>query len=170
MMPPAAGIFSTFLAVNILYFANLIPPVPLALKFGGIYHHVTHTSAGYVVKYVPPPWFRFWRKWDDPFYFSSGESVYCYTAVFAPGGVRVPVYHVWSHKISRGWVRPDRIGFPISGGRDGGYRGYTVKSGISPGEWRVEVQTERDQTLGRLDFTVLPSPVPHPQLVTALIQ
>ena len=170
MMLPAAGIFFTFLAVNVLYFANLIPPVPLALKFCGIYHHVTHTSAGYVVKYVPPSWYRFWRKGDDPFYFSHGESVYCFTAVFAPGGVRVPVYHVWSHKTSRGWVRPDRIGFPISGGRDRGYRGYTVKSGISPGEWRVEVQTERGQTLGRLDFTVLPSPVPHPQLVTTLIQ
>ncbi len=169
MTPVAAWIFSTFLVLNILYFANLIPPVPLALKFGGIYHQVARTSAGYVVKYVPPSLFRFWRKWDDPFYFSRGESVYCYTAVFAPGGVRVPVHHVWSHKISGEWVQTDRIGFPIKGGRDGGYRGYTVKAGISPGEWRVEVQTDRGQTLGRLDFTVLPSPVPHPQLVTALL-
>jgi len=170
MMPIAAWIFSTFLAVNVLYFANLIPPVPLALKSCGIYHHVTRTSAGYVGRYVPPSWYRFWRKSDDPFYFSRGDSVYCYTAVFAPGGVRVPVHHVWSHKTSRGWVRTDRIGFQIAGGRDRGYRGYTVKSGISPGEWRVEVQTERGQTLGRLDFTVLPSPVPHPRLVTTLIQ
>ncbi len=170
MAPLAAWICSTFLAVNILYFANLIPPVPLALKFGGIYHQVTRTSAGYVVKYVPPPWYRFWRKWDDPFYFSRGESVYCYTAIFAPRGIRVPVHHVWSLKISGEWVKTDRIGFQISGGRDVGYHWYTAKTGISPGEWRVEVQTERDQTIGRLDFTVLPSPDPHPQLVTALIQ
>jgi hypothetical protein len=172
MMPIAAWIFSTFLAMNILYFANLIPPVPLALKFGGIYHQVTRTPAGYQVEYVPPPWYRFWRNGDDPFYFSRGESVYFYTAIFAPGGIRVPVRHVWSHKISGEWVQTDRIGFQklLVGGRDGGYRGYTAKTGISPGEWRVEVQTERDQTIGRLDFTVLPSPDPHPQLVTTLIQ
>jgi len=172
IMPIAAWIICTFLAVNILYFTNLIPPVPLALKFSGIYHHVARTSTGYEVKYVPPSWYRFWRKWDDPFYFSRGESVYCYTAIFAPGGIRVPVRHVWSHKISGEWVQTDRIGFKklLVGGRDGGYRGYTAKEGISPGEWRVEVKTERDQTLGRLDFTVLPSPDPHPQLVTMLIQ
>jgi len=168
--PIAAWIFCTILSVNILYFANLIPPVPLALKSAGIYHQVTHTSAGYVVQYVPPRLFRFWKKWDDPFYFSQGERVYCYAAVFAPRGVHVPVCHVWSRKISGSWVQTDRIGFQISGGRDGGYRGYTSKGGITPGEWRVEVETERGQTLGRINFTVAPGPVPHPQLVTALIQ
>jgi hypothetical protein len=163
-------IFTTFLTVNILYFANLIPPVPLALKFGGIYHNVTRTPAGYVVQYVPPSIFRFWRKWDNPFYFSVGEKVYCYTAVFAPGGVRVPVHHIWSRKISGQWKRTDRIVFQIAGGRDGGYRGYTVKCGISTGEWRVEVETDRGQTLGRIDFTVAPGPTPHPPLIAKLIQ
>ena len=165
-----AWILSTYLAVNILYFANLIPPVPLALKAAGIYHSVIRTPAGYVVKYVPPSLFRFWRKWDDPFYLSSGERVYCYTAVFAPGKVRVPVHHVWSRKTPSGWVRTDRIAFQIAGGRQGGYRGYTVKSGVVPGEWRVEVETETGQTLGRIDFTVSESPNPRPPLETRLIR
>jgi hypothetical protein len=84
--------------------------------------------------------------------------------------VRVPVHHVWSRKTPSGWVRTDRIAFQIAGGRQGGYRGYTVKSGVVPGEWRVEVETETGQTLGRIDFTVCESPNPHPPLETRLIQ
>jgi hypothetical protein len=170
MAAPAAWIGSTFLIVNLLYFANLIPPVPLALKSAGIYHMVSRTPAGYVVKYVSPPLLRFWRKWDDPFYLSMGESVYCYTAVFAPGNVRVPVHHVWSRKTKAGWLQTDRIRFEIAGGREGGYRGYTRKNGVVPGKWRVEVVTERGQILGRIDFTASVSPAPHPPLETRLIR
>jgi hypothetical protein len=170
MTPVAAAIILTVAVVNILYFANLIPPVPLALKSARIYHEITHTREGYVVKYVPPSLLRFWRKWDDPFYFSPGESVGCFTAIFAPAKVHVPVRHIWSHKTSRGWKQTDRIRFGITGGREGGYRGYTAKSGIVPGEWRVEVETESGQTLGRIDFAVVPSPVPHPAMKTDLIQ
>jgi hypothetical protein len=170
MTPAAAWILTVFMTVNILYFANLIPPVPLALKRAGIYHYVKRTSAGYTARYVPPSMLHFWRKWDNPFYFSPGENVYCYTAVFAPGRVRVPVCHVWSHKTAQGWKQTDRIKFEITGGRDGGFRGYTTKSGITPGEWRVIVETESGQTLGVVDFTVVPSPTPHPFLQTILIQ
>ena len=170
MISIAAWICSTFLTVNILYFANLIPPVPLALKSAGIYHEVVRTPTGYAVKYVPPSWLKFWRKWDDPFYLSPGEIVYCYTAIFAPGKVRVPVNHVWSHKTMDGWVQTDRIRFEIAGGREGGYRGFTKKNGIVPGDWRVEVETERGQILGRIDFKVSISLSPHPLMRTALIR
>jgi hypothetical protein len=170
MTPVSICIGSVFLTVNILYFANLIPPVPLALKSAEIYHHVKRTPEGYEVKYVAPPFYRFWRKWDDPFILSSGENVFCYSAVFAPGKVRVPVFHVWSHKTAAGWVRTDRIGFPIAGGREGGFRGFSSKQTVAPGEWRVEVETERGQTLGQRNFTIVPSPDPHPELQTKLIQ
>jgi hypothetical protein len=170
MRPVAGWILSTFFVVNALYFSNLIPPVPLALKSAGIYHHVARTSKGYAVKYVSPPFYMFWRKGDDPFYFSPGETVFCYTAIFAPRGIRVPVRHVWSYKSAKGWLRTDQIGFQISGGRDGGYRGFTGKTGILLGEWRVEVETFKGQTLGRIDFTVVPSPQVHPPLQTSLIR
>lgn len=170
MKPIGALIFSTFLLVNILYFANLIPPVPLALKDAGIYHNVQKTKAGYLVQYIPPPFYRFWRKWDDPFYYAPGEAVHCYAAVFAPRGVRLPVFHVWSRKTSAGWVRTDLLKVEIAGGSDEGWHVYTRKrNGIVPGKWRVEVETERGQTLGRIDFTVEPSPDPHPALETKVI-
>ena len=171
--PMSAAVFwilCTWLGLNILYFADLIPPVPLALKSAGIYHEVVRTADGYQVKFVPHSRYRFRMQWDDPFHFTPGEKVYCYTAVFAPKKIRVPVSHVWSHKTEHGWIATDRIGFEISGGRQGGYRGFTGKSGITPGKWRVEVQTEGGRILGRIDFTVIAGSSPHPPLVTELIR
>ena len=171
MKPIASWIVITFFTVNLLYFTNLIPPVPLALKSAGIYHQVSKTKDGYYrVKYVPPSWLHFWRKWDDPFYLSPGESIYCYTAVFAPRGVHILLYHVWSHKGARGWEQPDPIPFPITGGRDGGYRGYTRKSMVAPGQWRVEVMTDKGRILGQINFEAVASPTPHPHLETMLIR
>jgi len=170
MRPVVACILTTCLGLNLLYFGNLIPPVPLALKTSGIFHYVVRTPAGYEVQYVRPPFLRFWRQSDNPFYLSPGEAVYCFTAVFAPRRIRVPVHHVWSRYIkSVGWRVTDRIAFEISGGREGGYRGYSRKRTVTPGQWRVEVETDRGQILGRIDFTVLMSPYPHPNLETRII-
>jgi hypothetical protein len=170
MKPIIFWVAATFLTVNLLYFTNLIPPVPLALKSAGIYHQVTRTRDGYVLKYVPPSLWHFWRKSDDPFYWLQGESVYCFTAIFAPRRVHVPIHHVWSRKTENGWKKTDQIQFQIAGGREGGYRGFTKKSTIAPGEWRVEVITDRGQILGRIDFTAAVSPLPHPPLQTILLR
>ncbi len=164
-------IAAVYLSINLLYFGNLIPPVPLALKTAGIYHHVERVSAGYEVQYVSPPFYRFWRKWDDPFYYITGEPAYCYTAIFAPRRIHVPVRHVWSRYIPGiGWSVTDRIRFQISGGREAGYRGFTWKRTIYPGKWRVEVETEDGRILGRIDFTVIPSSGHHPALASRLIR
>lgn len=171
MTPVAAWICGVVLAVNILYFANLIPPVPLALKDAGIYHSVVKTPAGYEVKYVPPPIWQFWKRSDSPFHWYQGEKIYCYTAVFAPARIRrIPVYHVWNRKTANGWVETDRLGFQImAGGREKGYRGYTSKQAVSPGEWRVDVETIRGQTLGHIHFDVVAGPVPRRPLQTRIL-
>ena len=165
LFPALVSVIATILFVNILYFANLIPPVPLALKDAGIYHQVVKTTAGYEVSYVRPPLWRFWKRWDDPFYYSPGESVSCYTAIYAPPRMTIRLLHVWScDKPSEGWTVMARIPFLISISREGGYRWISRKQSVTPGKWRVEVQTYHGRTLGRIDFTILPSPVPHPAL------
>jgi hypothetical protein len=136
------------------------------LKDAGIYHKVTKTAAGYEVQYVAPSAWRFGIDWESPFYLSPGDKVYCYTAIFAPGKVHVPVRHVWSRKTPAGWVQTDGIPFEIFAGREYGYRGYTFKRGIAPGTWRVAVETMRGQTLGEITFDVVPSHVPPPPLKT----
>jgi hypothetical protein len=168
--PVVPWILGVFFLLNILYFAKLIPPVPLALKYGHPYHFVKKTPKGYETKYVAPSFFRFWRKWDDPFLWTPGEEVYCFTAVFAPTKVHVPLIHVWSFKAEDGWKVTDRKRFSITGGRDRGYRLYSKKSGVKPGRWRVEVQTESGQILGEIDFTVKEASAPDPPLQTDLIQ
>jgi len=165
-----ACVISTYILVNSLYFANLIPPVPLALKSGGIYHSVRKTGSGYEVKFVRPPYWRFWKQWDDPFYLSPDEYAYCFTAIFAPPQVRVPVVHVWSwHSPSDGWRRADRIGFEVSGGREGGYRGFSMKKTLWPGKWRVQVETNEGRILAEINFTISPSPDRHPPLESRII-
>jgi hypothetical protein len=174
MKPIIYGMIGTFLIVNVLYFANLIPPVPLALKSAGIYHEVKRIQKGneviFEAAYVKPSLWRFWRKWDDPFYLSPGESFYCFTAIFAPHGVHVTLKHVWSRKTDKGWKQTDSIPFQIAGGRENGYRFYSQKSTIMPGKWRVEVMTERGQTLGRLDFTAVVSLTPRPPMQSKTIR
>jgi hypothetical protein len=165
-----ACVAATFILVNSLYFANLIPPVPLALKNGGIYHSIRKTASGYEVKYVHPPYWRFWKQSDDPFYLSEDEYAYCLTAIFAPPKVRVPVVHVWSwHSESDGWRETDRIGFEVSGGREGGYRGFSRKRTLWPGSWRVQVETDEGRILGEVGFAISPSPTPHPALESRII-
>ena len=48
------------------------------------------------------------------------------------------------------------------GGRDGGYRGYSVKRDPTAGHWRVNVVTEFGQVIGRVSFevVVVQEPVP----------
>ena len=52
------------------------------------------------------------------------------------------------------WLTTDRLGYEIIGYRDGGYRGITRKRNISPGEWRVDVETEEGVLLGRINFQI----------------
>jgi hypothetical protein len=46
----------------------------------------------------------------------------------------------------------DRIPISITGGREKGYRWYTTKRRVQPGEWRVNVETEDGRVLGRITF------------------
>jgi hypothetical protein len=170
MKPITTWIAAIFVAGQLLYFANLIPPVPLSLKSAGIYHSVTRTSAGYQVQNYPTPLYRFWKRWDDPFYYSPGQAAFCYTAIFAPPGIEVPIIHVWSRQTASGWTRTDRIRFDIAGGREMGYRGFTRKGNLPPGNYRVDVETERGQILGRVEFAVIVRKVSPVFLETRIIR
>jgi len=63
----------------------------------------------------------------------------------------------------------DTVRFDIVGGRDGGYRGYSFKKNLKPGDWRVDVITETDQLLGRKKFTLIEGDTP-PKLITEVIE
>ncbi len=135
---------------------EVIPPIPLALLDRGVYHEVRRTDLGFEVFYERASWPP-WRPESDVFHLAEGAAAHCFSAVFAPTGTDVGIVHVWElHDAARGWSTTDRIPFAVEGGRGGGYRGYTHKRKLQPGEWRVRVTTDRGRELGRCQFTAVP--------------
>ncbi len=142
-----------FGAFNSMYFLNILPPIPLALKDAGVYHGVVRTAPGvYEGKVEPHSWVPFL---PEVFHKNGADPVYVFTAVFAPANLATTVVHVWQWKNAEGkWIIEQSIPLNIVGGRDGGYRGYSFRASAQAGDWRVDVQTPRGQLLGRIDFKV----------------
>jgi len=161
-------VFGLFILLNLFYINDWIPPVPLAMRYGGIYHYAEKRSGDlpgeqiYELRYVKPEWYRFWVDSDKQFLYAEGDTVFCFTAIFAPTQLSKEVYHTWSHfnETDRQWETTDRIPYLIEGGRDRGYRGFTFKRNVVPGPWRVDVHTSDGKTLGRIRFTVIPVETP----------
>lgn len=132
-----------------------IPPVPLALMGGGIYHDVHREKDGFHLTWEKPPWYRPFLHDDRQFHFRDGDRVFCFSPIFAPTGMAVHIVHVWERwDAEAGWVEMNRIPFDVEGGREGGYRGYTAKRHVQPGDWRVRVVTGDDRELGRYRLVV----------------
>ncbi|NIW80454.1 MAG: DUF2914 domain-containing protein [Calditrichae bacterium] len=146
-----------YVLLNIFYWQNWIPPVPLSLKYGGIFHNVQRIEDQYQVRFEKPKWYQFYKDSDDPFHYVPGDTVYCFAAVFAPTELKKKIYHHWQYFADKQkqWITTDKLDYLVTGGRRSGYRGYTYKKNVSPGEWRVEVKTVDDQLLGRINFEIV---------------
>lgn len=144
------------------YFLNWIPPVPLSLKFGGAYHKVGKADGTYQLSFQKGAWYEFWKRSDNPF--RGDDPAFCFTAVFAPVDLQTTIYHRWQHRPAgrRAFSTTDRIPLAISGGREGGYRGYTVKQRVTSGDWRVDVETADGRIIGRISFRVEERAGPEP--------
>ena len=149
------------------YFLNWIPPVPLSMKFGGIYHEVKKAGDRFELSFARE-WYQVWKRSDTTF--PAGEPIYCFTAVFAPVDLNTTVYHHWYYrpnaKTGRPFLSADRIPIKISGGREGGYRASTFKQRLDPGDWRVDVETEDGRVLGRVSVLVQERAEGQPTLKT----
>jgi hypothetical protein len=145
------------------YFLRFIPPVPLSLKFGGIYHAISKEGDRYQLSFEKR-WYQFLKHSDNP-YRAEGPA-YCFTAIFAPVSLQTTIYHHWQYRPSKTKLKrystSDRIPINISGGREEGYRGYTVKQRLIPGDWRVDVETEDGRVIGRVKFAVEEPGAPGP--------
>lgn len=153
-------ILSIYALVNVFYFFKLIPPVPLALNAGIVAHNVTLENNEYVVSYERDDSFVFWREYSPKYSYKPGNNVYIFSSIFAPTDIKKSVLHRWKwyNGNIEDWEIIEDIGYEIAGGRDGGFRGYTYKSSIKPGKWRVEVITEEELVLGVIDFEIVLDP------------
>lgn len=143
---------------NILYFTNIMPPIPLSLKYKAVYYEVERLNPGYRANYEKTPWYLFWQKRSTDMYWSEGEDIYMFTQVFAPTELRTVINHVWEYydPNTRRWITRNTIPLSITGGRADGYRGFTKKTHLEYGTWRVKTQTQNGQTLGIKRFTIKP--------------
>lgn len=154
--PLVFSIVSIFLVVNLLYFTNLIPPIPLSLKKADVYHSVRYTGGEYFAKKETQSGLSVLQIFED-IHIRKGESLSVFSAVFAPRNISTTVVHNWRHFDSKTgrWVSISRIPYEVIGGIDRGYRGYTTKSNLEEGQWTVNIETERGQVIGRVKFEVV---------------
>lgn len=151
------GIFILF---NFLYFTNLIPPIPLSLKDGGVFHNVIRNQNGdYEVLAEKPKWYRPYRNYALTYNHKPSEPIYVFSSVFAPTKITETIYHKWyffDEKESR-WILSNSIPITIIGGREAGFRGYSEKSVLSSGKWRIDITNTKGQIIGRLKVNVINS-------------
>lgn len=156
--PIAMSVGIIYLVFHLLYFANIIPPIPLSLKESGVYHAVTReTNGAYRVTFESPPWYAFLRETSSTYHWREGESIYFFSSIFAPTQLNINIFHRWFYydRIKKEWTSQGNVSIPIVGGRDRGYRGYSFVTSGKSGKWRVEVVTAEGQILGRETFMVV---------------
>lgn len=146
----------------LLHAGNAIPPVPLVKKQMLIAHRIERSAGEYRIDVEPRTLLERIRI-SGAIHRWSGGRVYCFTSVFAPGGLQTVLSHRWEKydPSTQRWETMSNVSFPVSGGRREGYRGYSWKQNVSPGEWRVRAELPSGATIGVLRFRIA-SETPRP--------
>jgi len=153
--------FGVLVALLLLYVAKVIPPVPLAVTFSGIYHQVKRVDGvpggtEYHLSHERS-WWRFWHKGDQYFRVRPGDKVNYFVSVFAPKGFsRFRVFVTWYYDDPRkGWRQYHRMPLPArSTGAEVGYRTYANLTNPPEGDWTAVLETEDGHEINQLSFTV----------------
>ncbi|MCK4918395.1 MAG: DUF2914 domain-containing protein [Candidatus Pacebacteria bacterium] len=146
-------IIGVFVLFNLMYFLNIIPPVPLSIKEIGVYRNIEKSINGdYLLEDVEVPWYSF----GNNFLNISQGPVYIYSSVFAPTDLKTEIIYEWSlyDNQKNRWVSYNKVEYPIEGGREDGYRGYVYANNLIAGEWRVDVKTKSNLVIGRIKFEI----------------
>jgi hypothetical protein len=135
------------------YWVDAIPPVPLVARETALGYEIEKVDGNYQLSKQAAPWVQFWHRSIDTLY--SQDKVVCLSSIFAPVGLNTTLYHDWQHYDAKhGWQTLSRVGFKLTGGRQEGYRGYTYKTNLALGDWRVLVTTEEHKTIAVHSFTI----------------
>lgn len=150
------GAFVVFVIINISYFTNILPPLPLSAESAGVYQSVWHVPGAYLARSEMQSWQVRYLGFRPTMHVTPDESLYAYSSIFAPTSLTTRVVHRWHwySKVEKQWVQRSAIIYPIVGGRDGGYRGYSAVPISDAGEWRVDIETADGRLIARLSFVV----------------
>ena len=149
------SILGTFIIMNGMYFLNIIPPIPLALKDTGVYHNIEKVGDDYILDGEEKTWRDYFRIYEIYNKINNGP-LYVYTSIFSPVRFNTDIIHEWQYydETQKKWLTSNRIMLKIIGGRDDGYRTYSEKGNVSLGKWRVNILTSKGRVIGRVNFVV----------------
>ncbi|MES2014635.1 MAG: DUF2914 domain-containing protein [Patescibacteria group bacterium] len=159
----SSGVLGVSVLILILYFTHLMPPIPLSAKSIGFYHTVAKVGDTYIATDERRAWYeRFLDVNGVVLTLAPGEPAYLYTSIFAPAHFGSDVVHKWEmfDTASGKWILKNSVRFPILGGRQAGYRGYSITESPATGRWRVSVETPEGAVIGRSYLTVQRIAVP----------
>jgi len=166
------GAFIVVVVMNVFYFTNVLPPLPLSGEAAGIYHKVWRVPGAYLAEgEINQSWQVRYLGFSQILHIIHNESLFAYSSIFAPTALTTVIVHRWQwyDPMKKQWVTKATILYPIAGGRDGGYRGYSSIPIPSAGQWRVNVETVDGRLITRLLFTVAIMSVP-PIVTTVTLQ
>ncbi|MFI5260475.1 MAG: DUF2914 domain-containing protein [Candidatus Paceibacteria bacterium] len=151
------GAFAVLILINVFYFTNILPPLPLSAEAAGIYHSVWRVPGDYLASTENQGWQVRYLGFPATLHIALGDSVSAYSSVFAPTILSTSIVHRWQwyDPFLKQWVLKATIAYPIQGGRDGGYRGYSTVNIQEAGQWRVNIETIDGRRITQLPFTVV---------------
>ncbi len=147
-----------------LYFFKVLPPVPISLKYIGIYQEVERQGDSYILRF-DRPWWKLWQSGAQTFHYREGDKIQCFVSVFSPTDFSDEMKLEWYKDSKKGWSKQDSIPIAIRGGRDRGFRGHAYKSNFELGDWQVRVMTSDQREVGRLSFQVIQDPEPFKERI-----
>lgn len=164
------GAFIVVVVMNLFYFTNILPPLPLSAVSSGIYHSISRIPGNYVGVTEAEPWQVKYLGFTPTLHVISGEELYAYSSVFAPAKLTATISHEWQwyDPVEKKWITKARVTYPIVGGRDGGYKGYSQVTITNFGSWRVNVKTNQGLLIDSIPFTALQTDTPPSVIVTTL--
>jgi len=130
--------------------------VCLCVQYQGIFHFVKKVDSHYTLRYPKPPFYAFWREDSRPFQARADDPIYYFVRVFAPTRFKHKVMIRWE-KYDRNkneFATSDHLPLPVVGGRNQGFRGFVMKSRVTPCRWRVTAETQDGRVIGRISFRV----------------
>ncbi len=149
------SIIIIFSVINVLYFTNIIPPIPLSVREAGAYHNISISRGVYTMTSETE---TFWQKLipGQVVHLQVGETLYFYSAIFAPVKLKTTIIHhtQYYNETTKKWDDIAKSSFDIVGGRQQGYKGYSWIENPKPGKWRLYIKTKRGQVLGGMSLTV----------------
>ena len=149
---PAWGLAGVLL---LAWHLDMIAPVPLVKRAVGVGQQFSQHAGAYQLQVENSEKWQFWRDQATKIHLPQNSLLYGVSAVFAPRGVTAPLQHQWLRRSESGdWITVTLIRFSASGGREGGFRGYSYLKNPTPGEWRLIVATQDGRTISTLAFSL----------------